>query len=206
MALSIKIVLIIVAGLVIIAGVLWFVFFNQQQEQAVVQTNTNQSARLSTPSLPTNLPSSTGTSVNLTNISTPAYSPTEQTKTTLTRLAASFAERFGSYSNQSDYANFEDLYDFMTAAMKQWAEKMVAELRTRARGSNDIYFGITTKALSSSLSNFSETSSQAEVLVKTQRREASGSTANARIYYQDIIIKFVKEKEVWKVDGAFWQE
>lgn len=209
MSLSVKIILLVVVGLAVIAGVLWFVFFNQQQDQAIIQTNNAQPTRDSSASLPVN--SSGGVNINIGLTNNPAPVPpiggssVGQIKTTLTRLAASFSERFGSYSNQSDYANFEDLYDFMTPAMKSWSAEMVAELRARAKGSNDIYFGVTTKALSSNLSNFDEDNGQAEVLVKAQRREATGSTANARIYYQDIVIKLVKEKEIWKVDGAFWQ-
>ncbi|MFH1225731.1 MAG: hypothetical protein V1684_00385 [bacterium] len=204
MTLPIKIILMVIIGLAIIAGAVWFIFFNQQQEPAVVQAPANQPVRPATPSLP---PAATN---NSTNVSAPALpvggSSADQTKATLARLAASFSERFGSYSNQSDYANFEDLYDFMTTPMKRWSEEIVAELRARAKGNNSIYFGVTTKALSSTIANFDEDNGLAEALVKTQRREATGSTSNARIYYQDIIIKFVKEKGVWLVDGAFWQE
>lgn len=205
MSLILKIIILIISGLAILTAVLWLVFFNQQPSQAP-QTNINQPINANQPSLP-QLPVNTNANAG-TEITAPAttYSDSERTRATLTRLAASFTERFGSYSNQSDYANFEDLYDFMTADMKRWAENMVAELRAEAKGSSGIYFGVTTKALSTELSNFDENADQAEVLIKTQRREASGHTANARVYYQDMILQFAKEKGVWKVDGAFWQE
>lgn len=37
----------------------------------------------------------------------------------------SFAERFGSFSNQSNYGNFTDLSIMMTEAMNNWAKKML---------------------------------------------------------------------------------
>ncbi len=206
MSLITKIILMVVGGLLIITVVLWFFFLNKQGGQLTTQTNqTNNQTTVLTNQQSSNLsPTKTSSNISLSDKITITVSPEEQIKNTLTRMAASFTERFGSYSNQSNYTNFEDLYDFMTEEMKSWAEKMVSDLRSRAKNS-DIYFGITTKALSSKMTQFDAKADQAEVLVKSQRREASGSTANARIYYQDMVIKFVKKDGIWKVAGAFWQ-
>lgn len=205
MPLGLKITLIIFFGLVIIFGLVWYFFFNQGQE-AQVNDILNQPTSNNQASLPANN-EVTGNNVNVSNPigTTPAVSSAEKTKDTLSKMAGSFTERFGSYSNQSNYTNFEDLYDFMTSDMRSWAQNMVAELRDKNTATADLYYGLTTKSLSSKVTSFDEASGQAEVLVKTQRREATGTTSNARIYYQDMIIKMVNENGIWKVDGAFWQ-
>jgi len=47
---------------------------------------------------------------------------------------------------------------------------------------------------------------EAEILVKTQKREASGTMDKAVVTYQDILIFFAKKNDSWKVDRAEWQE
>ena len=204
MSIRLKIILIILIGSAIILGVFWYIFFYQGQEEAV-ETSLEQPTGFTNQNLPTSIITNSNANVSLPETTAPAISPVERTKDTLAKMASSFTERFGSYSNQSNYTNFEDLYDFMTDGMRRWAEEMVAELRSQASHGQPIYFGVTTKALSSKLTSFSEPDNQAEAVVNTQRREATGNTSNARIYYQDMVIKFVNEKGIWKIDGSFWQ-
>lgn len=125
-------------------------------------------------------------------------------QTDLTRMAASFAERFGSYSNQSGFANISDLEVFMTINMQQWSRNYIKEMKAR-QADNLIYYGITTMAITNELKNFDEDEGQAEVLVKTQRRESVGSFENSKTFYQDITIFFAKENGIWKVDRAAWK-
>lgn len=122
----------------------------------------------------------------------------------LKRMAGSFAERFGSYSNQSDFSNVEDLLIFMTSEMKDWAEDFVNK-SSRVGGDRSIYYGISTKAITEETLKYEKEEGRAEILVKTQRREATGTMANASSFYQDIVIEFKKEGAAWKVDSAIWQ-
>jgi hypothetical protein len=123
----------------------------------------------------------------------------EKTQGFLLKTAAAFAERFGSYSNQSNYENLLDLKMLMTEKMSQWADTLIA----KGSDSQLIYYGITTRALNTELKTITE--DQAEVLVATQRQEAMASEENNKVYYKDILIKFAKEDGLWKVDGAYWQ-
>jgi len=122
----------------------------------------------------------------------------------LARMAAAFAERFGSFSNQSDFGNLRDLQIFMTAKMKGWAQDYISQARAR-KTDTSIYYGIVTKAILSQVEQFDEQAGQAEILVKTQRRESSGVSANGTTFYQDIVIKYLRENGVWRVDEATWQ-
>lgn len=125
----------------------------------------------------------------------------ETNKSNVLVLASSFAERFGSYSNQSDFQNIRDLFPFMTESMRNWAEGYVETQRINI--SSRTYIGVSTKALSRKFLSFSE--NEADVLVSTQRRESTGAMANENITYRDMELKLVKDGEEWKVDGVWWK-
>lgn len=125
----------------------------------------------------------------------------ETSKSNVLRLASDFAEKFGSYSNQSDFQNIADLFPFMTTSMQSWAENY-AETQ-RASISDGVYVGVTTKSLSRKFLSFNENS--AEILVSTQRRESTGAMVNETVAYRDMELKMVKEGDNWKVDGVWWK-
>ncbi len=123
----------------------------------------------------------------------------------LKRLSSSFAERFGSYSNQSNFENIINLKVYMSKRMQRWADQFVAASLV-GNPDNSIYYGLTTKALSVNTNVFDTKKGTAEFIVSTQRREATGSSSNITVFYQDILIKYAKEDGAWKVDEAIWQE
>jgi len=125
--------------------------------------------------------------------------------TDLSRLAMAFAERFGSFSNQSDYGNFSDLKLFMTDSLKDWSDKYVAELKDQAQDSS-AYYGISTKALTSEVSSFDESSGKARVIVSTQRRESTAAADDSRTYIQKLTLDFLKINGDWLVDGVYWEK
>jgi len=126
-------------------------------------------------------------------------------KDELIRMSGSFAERFGSYSNQSNFANILDLKIFMSERMKYWADSFILEQNKRNSANNDIYYGITTKSIAKEMRDYDEDIGLATVLVQTRRREATGASSNySNIYNQDIMITFIKENGAWKVDSANW--
>ena len=129
---------------------------------------------------------------------------TEIKQDDVARMASAFAERFGSFSNQSDYGNIRDLQIFMTAKMKDWAQNYIDQARAK-KTDTSIYYGIVTKSILSEVKQFNGDAGQAEILVKTQRRESTGVSGNSTTFYQDIIIKYLREVGVWRVDGVYWQ-
>lgn len=117
------------------------------------------------------------------------------------RLANLFIERYGSFSNQGNYENVTDLYPLMTAQMRREADAYVRELKT-IRSDTSVYYGITTKSLSSSVSLSG--SNRATVLVTTQRQESAGAGGGTRIIYQDATLNLIKIGADWKVDSVKW--
>lgn len=120
------------------------------------------------------------------------------------RFAAAFAERFGSFSNQTDFVNITDLKGFMTARMQVWADGFVADARASGADTT-VYSGTTTRALTPTIQAFDEDAGTATVRVGTQRQKAASGTVAGEVYYQDVIIELIKVNGEWKADSAEWQ-
>lgn len=194
----------ILAVIVIIIAIIGALFFWLKRKPAAKPVGSpNPSTQT-----PANLPPAATPAAQEENADTqeeqaPAPIRQETTSADLIRLAKAFAERFGSYSNQSNFNNITDLKIFMTEKMSEWADGKLIEMR-KNKPAYEIYFGVTTKAVATELVSFDNNSGKSEVVVSTQRRESSGTKGNTRNYYQDINIKFVKEDNVWRVDSATW--
>lgn len=134
----------------------------------------------------------------------PAPEPTQDDQGDISRIAAAFAERYGSFSSSSDFANLLDLKTFMTQDLAGWADGYIED--TMAAGESAVSFGVTTRALITTVDSLDTEAGTAEVTVKTQRSERSGGSVDSRIYYQDLVFDFLKIGDAWKVDSVTWQE
>ncbi|MBU0721917.1 hypothetical protein KKA93_00455 [Patescibacteria group bacterium] len=193
-------IIIIVMALIIIACIVYVIFFYQfssAPEQVVEQP----AAVVPVATFPPAVESPVKTITTVQPIAT--FKKTEMRSDDLARMASAFAERFSSFSNQSDYGNVRDLQIFMTDAMKIWAENYITDARAK-KTQTTIYYGIVTKVISNEVKQFDSDAGIAEILVKTQRRESAGIAGNSEIFYQDIIIKYVREQGIWRVDGIYW--
>jgi len=200
-------IIIILLSLILIGVIIYFLFFSNifgggneigndapKQEVPVIDTTVKEKPLEITPVIKENKQ----ITINV--------EPKSVNKEMLAQIASSFAERFGSYSNQSNYSNVNDLRIFMSQSMENWADSYIKENRAKAQA-NDIYYGITTKSVSSEVKDFDDALGKSTILIKTRRREALGTTNNvSKTYNQDILITFVKEKGAWKVNSAYWQD
>lgn len=117
-------------------------------------------------------------------------------------VARSFTERYGSYSNQSNFQNIEDLYPFMTASMRVSAEAFVAGERARQSSDALSYSGITTKVLNVKV--LSQSATDARLVLTTQRTESKTGVA-PRVYYQDaeLVMKYARSQ--WNAGALVWK-
>lgn len=189
-------------SLALIAGIVYIIFFYKFSTAPVETAEpVEQAVKEQTPA------TSTEAVVEKKTTTVQPVSPLKKAEVKeedLARMAASFAERFGSFSNQSDYGNIRDLQIFMTETMKTWADNYVNDAREK-KGDTSIYYGIITKAISTTVNKFDSDTGLAEILVKTQRRESTGVSGNSTTFYQDIVIKYRRESGAWRVDGIYWQ-
>ena len=196
--------IIIVLFLIIIAVLiyLWQAYY-KAPSNVILNQNLNQAGLPSVNApLPFNTPNA-GVLADVRSAETGVIiTPAEQSAALFT--AQSFAERFGTYSNQNGYKNFADLDIFMTTAFKKWVESYKTTL---AKQNPDIntYYALVTKAISSDIQSYDAKTGKTEVLVKTLRQEFNKSTTNPKIYYQNLLLKLIKQDSQWMVDGAYWQ-
>lgn len=134
---------------------------------------------------------------------TEPVSEEDRARAAIVSIIMPFVERFGSYSNQSNFENYTDLLGFMSPSMQEWAQKEVAARQSKPLP--EIYKGVTTRSLAQKEQKFDLDNGEAEYVVSTQRKELVGASTNFRTFNQDVLIKLKKQDAVWLVDGAFWQ-
>lgn len=207
-------IIIIISAFVILFGVIYVVFVNDyfykkntdenltdnEQVPKIVDTaNTNQNSNPKTIREITLDPMDSSSQ-------TKAVDKVQSDKNDLSRIATSFAERFGTYSNQSNFSNITSLKIFMSKEMKKWSDQYIANQK-KNNSDSSIYYGITTKAATAEIQDYDEDKGIANILVITRRREAVGTTNNlSNVFTQNIGIDFIKEDGGWKVNQASWLE
>lgn len=124
---------------------------------------------------------------------------------TVKSLASAFAERYGSFSNQTDFKNLKDLSSLMTDKFSVQNNEYINEQKKKAEDTT-VYYGVTSKTVKNKLISLDEEEMTAVVSLTMQRREAKESmNSNVRIFYQDIIVRLEKERGEWRVGGAEWK-
>ncbi|MBT6757410.1 MAG: hypothetical protein HOA84_03680 [Candidatus Jacksonbacteria bacterium] len=118
------------------------------------------------------------------------------------RFVASFIERFGTFSNQNEFSHLESLKMFTSDQFYLWARQ---NTESSAAGIADpaLYYGISTKSLDVFTKSDDELTRVYTVV--TQRQESRGANSNSRLYSQEVEVELVKKKDVWLVNGVFWQ-
>ncbi len=172
---------------VILGVVFWLLYSRPSDDVAVV----NEAA--------------TPTNVAVVN-STIVESNTEPVETTtapveMTRLANFFAERYGSYTTDSNFANITNLKPYMTTAMQKNADAYVASQRASLTGA---YMEVVTKVVSTTVLDSADTT--ATVRLTTQRVKSGDTFEENNVYYEDLVLSLVKNGDTWLINQAQWQD
>lgn len=125
---------------------------------------------------------------------------TRTTSADVVSLSKSFVTRYGSFSNEADFANLEDVLPLTSASFAAQLQDIID-----TGEAPEEYYGVTTNIITVKVQEEDETAGTATATITTQREEAIGSPQNTTVKYQDIILTFVMEDGVWKVDSATWQ-
>ncbi len=196
---------IIILGLIIIALIIYFTFIKKPLAPIVEgPSSPGISGQLPVgPEVGTSTPSDKPRNYQQYDVSKEAAH--ETTADDLGKISMSFAERFGSFSNQSNYGNFTDLKILMTDNMKKWADKYVAQLKAQPQESG-AYYGVISKALTYEVKKFDDKNGEAEIIIGMQRRESTESIAGGEAYIQNLSLSLVKENNDWLFDKAYWEK
>lgn len=150
-----------------------------------------------------------GTTGTITNVPVtpapppPTVSAEERARAEAQTLTTLFVERYGSYSNQSNFQNLEDLLPLMSESFRAKTERDLETLRRTAPPPSE-YVGVTTRALSVAESVYDLPRGAAAFRASVQKSEVRG-TAPATVTYPAIDVTLVREGGAWKVSSAVWQ-
>ena len=115
-------------------------------------------------------------------------------------VARNFAERYGSFSSDSQFLNLEEVKLISTAKMRT-----VLEQEKTGLPAGQGFYGVSSKALKTAITNLDEAGGKAQIIVSLQRSERQDNASDF-IYYQDLDLSLTKAGESWLVDSAKWQE
>ena len=116
-------------------------------------------------------------------------------------VARLFAERFGTFTSQSNFEGIRELTQKSTETMSSWLlNNYIPELRNKYPA--DKYAGQTTNILSAQIISINE--NQAEASVRTQQSLKIGTDAPV-VKSPTLRLKLIKEGETWLVDNARWE-
>ncbi len=127
--------------------------------------------------------------------------PDQQDAAAVTSLARSFAELFGTYSNQGAPFSGTRMEDIATTAFQQWFKTAWPKLQASLKGAS--YHGLTTRAISVELKSHDPVGGKAVLVVQTQQEEAIGEKRT--IQYRKLELQAVRDSSGWRVDQAVWQ-
>lgn len=190
-----KIIFLTLILIVILAGgaVYYFYFW----ESADINSNTNQGIMNENVNSSLNVNSNANNNINSNQNTNLSVKTDEET---IKEICFTFAERYGSYSSTNGGQNLLDLKSWMTAKMRGETDDFIVAEKNKAAGP---YLAFFTKVLSQSVSSL--TSQIADCQVSTQRAERN-ETQETASYTQNLLLKFIKEKDAWQVSQAVWQE
>lgn len=200
-------ILILILAIVLLV-VFWFLLRSKNEKQVIIPQDNldNNITNLENNSL-NNLETETEdteTDSGITVAPIKTVSEEEKLKSQLRKLAISFTERYGSFSNSSDYENLEDLLQFMTSDLKNKTQNFIDSKR-RANEDNLIYYGMTTRALNTKILEFDVNLNRVIFEVSCQKQEVFGTAINSNTFYSSAEVKFEKSGGVWKVDEFSWK-
>ncbi len=111
-----------------------------------------------------------------------------------------FAERYGSYSAEANFANLTDVLPLMTDAFAKETRAYVATATPPTE-----YYAVTTHVVTIAVDGEDDAAGTARVTVTTQREEAKGNVQDVSVRYQDLVLTFLRENDTWLVASANWQ-
>ena len=135
-------------------------------------------------------------------------SPESQTPEVAARVQSSgaqtvakvFVERYGSFSNEAQFANIRDV---IALATPSYAATLQAQADAGVPSAE--YYGVTTRVISLTTEAMDDVAGTARFTVNAQRTEAKGSAQNVTTKYQEIEVSLEKVGTDWKISGAAWK-
>jgi hypothetical protein len=198
--------LLILIGLLLLILIIYFGFFKKTPTgvpTGPTGTSTVAGQLPAGPSTGTTTPGDRPTGHQTYNLAQEA--PHVTSATDLEKIGMSFAESFGSYSNQSEYSNFTGLKIFMTDNMKAWVDTYIVDLKKSSAASTG-YSGWETRALTANASGFDDQAGTALIIVTVERSTSTEQIGGGVPQIAKLDLTFKKVNNDWLVDRAYWEK
>jgi hypothetical protein len=111
-----------------------------------------------------------------------------------------FAERFGSFSSESNFGNITDIQTIITPELAQRLNSLIA---SSANEITEQYYGVSTRVLVVEVLEQNETT--ARLKITTQRTEATGNVNNVSTRIQDLNLTMQLSGNNWLIADYAWQ-
>ena len=190
-----KFIFLFAGGAIAIAAILVFIFWPSKAPAPASNVNRNASAGALTPSANTNA----NVGVNAPSAPRP-MSEAEKAATLPKTIAVSFAERFDSYSSQSNLKNLTDLAPLVTADSYKFLDTTYRSKLIKTFPAGNAYFGVSARVVSVHQLSYDENSADFEL----NMQEVWSGTVTA-IKYPTLEVKLEKNGDVWLVNNFKWK-
>jgi hypothetical protein len=184
------IILVVVCAVLIIGLIVYFVASNKNKAPVVDQAN----APIQKVELPKDVAA---------KIIVPPPTDQERQISAVKNIALSFVERFGTYTNESNYQSFNDLMPVLTASSQAWLLNTYIPSLVKEHDPRGFFYRIITDARTADIIEQKDT--MLKMRVATQREETKGE-APAESFIQNIVLDLVKENNNWLINGVYWEK
>jgi len=193
-----KITILIVAGLIVIGLIVYFIIVPVFKANAPANVNVNKPANTSLPTTNNQQPT--------TNTPTPPPPPVEVTPeakqaSSARTVAIAFAERFATYSNQNDLANLDNLEAISTPAVWSFVNGSYRAGLVKTLPAASAYYAMVSTSLNAKVVPISDTEDSATVLMQ---RVESGTVS--KVTYATLDLKLKKVGDAWLVSWEEWEK
>ncbi len=195
-------IIIFVIALILLVLVLWLVMFRTVETDNGKTTETKTLDQVLYELTSESSRVSIGNQEVSTTVKTKQLSAEEEEKNVLIGFVRDFVERFGTYSNQTDFADVLELKRYMTDNAKPFIDRYVDGIK-RKYPYSDGYYGITTIAASVRPIDFSAGSERVQVRISARRQVTSSSVED--VYTQEADVEVVRKGDEWKINGVYWK-
>lgn len=192
------IIIILAVALIVGISIIYYVY-NINQDPDTVNANANK--KLTNTTTVTTNSSTTNTNSSTTETVAPERTEQEE-KTFILNLAKNFTERFGTYSNQNDFANLENSKVYATADMQARLDKIIDD---NQKYKYQPYFSIDAEATSATLLEYEFGQDSAKAQVVAIRQETQSLPDKTTNYNQTAEVVLKKQNNTWKIDIITWR-
>lgn len=179
------------AGAIAIAAILVFIFWPSSTPTPAPGANTNAGTGSLSPSTTTN--------VNAPSAPRP-MTDIEKAATQPKTIAITFAERFDSYSSQSNLKNLDDLAPLVTAEAYKFIDTDYRAKLLKTFPPKNAYLGVSAKVISVRQLSFDGTTADFEL---SMQEVWSGTVSETK--YTTLEIKLIKDEASWLVNFFKWK-